>query len=204
MTIQIIECEQKSEEWYRARMGIPTSSMFGTVMAGAKNGKERLSRNTYMRKLAGEIITDTPMESYTNEDMERGIKEEPEIRARYAFLHDADITPIGFIRNGNKGCSPDGLIGTDGMVEFKSARADILIEILLAGAVPTKHLPQCHGNLWVGERKWIDLVIGSSPSLPLFVRRIHRDEAYIREISGEVGSFNLELRKMVQQIRAMS
>lgn len=203
--IEVVDCEQKSEEWYRARMGIPTASMFGTVMAQGKGGGESIGRASYMRKLAGEIITEIPMESYTNDDMERGTAIEPELRARYAFEADVEVEQVGFIRNGNKGCSPDGLIGKDGMVQIKSAAPHIMIEILMAGEVPKKHLPQCHGELWVAERAWTDLVIGSvSNKLPLFRQRIHRSEAYIRQISGAVADFNGELREMVSKIRAMS
>jgi hypothetical protein len=202
--IEILDCEQKSPEWYAARAGLPTASMFATIMAQGKSGSESIGRNSYMRKLAGEIITGIPMESYSNDDMERGIAMEPELRSRYAFMHDADIVRVGFIKNGLKGCSPDGLIGDDGMVEFKSAAPHVMIEILMAGEVPTKHKPQCQGNLWVAERVWIDLVIGSSPKLPLFVSRINRDEPHIRKISGAVADFNIELRQMVEKIRSLS
>jgi hypothetical protein len=110
-----------------------------------------------MRKLAGEILTGIPMESYSNDDMDRGREQEPEILARYAFEHDIDVAKCGFIRNGKKGCSPDGLIGDDGMVQIKSAAPHVMIEILEAWiakrTIPTKHLPQCQGELWVAERK---------------------------------------------------
>jgi hypothetical protein len=200
MPIEIFDCPQKSPEWYRVRMGLPTASMFGTVMAKGA-GK---TRDSYMRKLAGEILSDVPMESYSNDDMERGIAQEPELRARYAFMHDEEITEVGFIKNGNKGCSPDGLIGADGMVQFKSAAPHVMIEILLDGGVPAKHLPQCQGELWIAEREWTDLVIGSAPKMPLFVQRIYRDERYIQKITGEVADFNIELREMVEKIRRLS
>jgi hypothetical protein len=145
------------------------------------------------------------MENYTNEDMERGNAAEPDLRARYAFQTDAEIQPVGFIINGTKGCSPDGLIGKKGMVQFKSAAPHVMIEILLAGEVPKKHLPQCQGELWVTEREWNDLVIGSvSKELPLFVCRITRDDSYIKKIAGAVADFNAELREMVEKIRRLS
>lgn len=201
MAIEVFDFPQRSEDWYRVRMGIPTASMFGTVMAGGE-GKTRYA---YMRKLAGETITQVPMESYTNEDMERGNEIEPELRARFAFEHDHEIAAVGFIKNGNKGCSPDGLIGKKGMVQFKSAAAHVMIEILLAGEVPKKHLPQLQGEMWVAEREWTYLVIGSvSKRLPLFVRRVARDEAYIKRITAEVATFNVELREMVKRIEALS
>lgn len=201
--IEIFDFPQKSPEWYEVRKGLVTASMFGTVMAKGKGGGDSKTRDSYMRKLAGETLSGIPMETYSNDDMERGVEQEPELRARYSFMHDADIIPVGFIKSGNKGCSPDGLINDDGMVEFKSSAPHVMIEILLANEVPAKHLPQCHGGLWIAERQWVDLVIGSSPKMPLFVRRIHRDENYIRQIAGAVADFNGELHQMVDKIRAM-
>jgi len=202
MPIEIINCEQRSEEWYRARLGIPTASMYATVMA--KSGADSKGRSSYMRKLAGEILTNTPMESYSNEDMEAGIEKEPEIIARYAFERDVVVTPVGFIRNGRTGCSPDGLIGDDGMVQIKWASPHVMIEILLAGQVPAKHLPQCLGELMVSGRTWNDLVIGSHPGLPLFVHRVTRDEREILNLQGGVHQFNVELQAMVKKIEALS
>jgi hypothetical protein len=201
MPIEIFDVPQRSEEWYRIRMGLPTASMFGAIMV---QNEKRAGRASYMRKLAGEILTDIPMESYTNDDMERGREQEPEILARYAFEHDVEVTPCGFIRNGKKGCSPDGLIGEDGMVQIKSAAPHVMVEILMDGAVPKKHLPQCMGELWVADRKWTDLVIGSSPKLPLAVFRLQRDQQYINDIEVAVHWFNRELDDMVKRIRAMS
>jgi hypothetical protein len=201
MPIEVFDVPQRSEEWYRVRMGLPTASMFGAIMV---QNEKRAGRASYMRKLAGEILTDIPMESYDNEDMLRGREQEPEILARYAFEHDVDVTPCGFIRNGKKGCSPDGLIGKDGMVQIKSAAPHVMVEILMDVAVPKKHLPQCQGELWVAERKWTDLVIGSSPKLPLAVFRLQRDQAYINEIEVAVHWFNRELDDMVKRIRALS
>jgi hypothetical protein len=205
MPIEIINVPQRSEEWYRARMGLPTASMFGVVMAqGRERGTDSKGRASYMRKLAGEIITGIPMESYTNDDMDRGREQEPEILARYCFENDVEVTPCGFIKNGKKGCSPDGLVKDKGMVQIKSAAPHVMIEILMDGTAPKKHWPQCFGELWVAEREWTDLVIGSSPKLPLFVHRFHRDQAYINEIEVAVHWFNRELDQMVRRIEALS
>jgi hypothetical protein len=208
MPIEIFDVEQRSPEWFAIRAGIPTSSMFGTVMAqGRERGTDSKSRASYMRKLAGERLTGIPMESYSNDDMDRGREQEPEILARYVFERDVEVTPCGFIRNGKKGCSPDGLVGADGMVQIKSAAPHVMIEILMdsmKGIVPKKHLPQCQGELWVAERKWTDLVIGSSPRLPLAVFRLQRDQQYINDIEVAVHWFNRELDEMVKTIERLS
>ena len=66
MTMQIVDCVQGTPEWFKARLGLPTASMFDAVLASGKGGGESKTRATYMRKLAGEIITGEQMEAFTN------------------------------------------------------------------------------------------------------------------------------------------
>lgn len=198
--MQIINCEQGSEEWFRARAGMPTASEFSTVMASGRGGGDSKTRRTYMLKLAGEILTGEPSESYTNAHMERGKVMEDEARRWYAFSRDVEPERVGFIVNGPKGCSPDSLLGADGMVEIKTALPHILIEKLLKGEFSPEHKAQCQGALWVAEREWIDLVT-YWPRLPPLVVRAQRDEVYIAGLSRAVDQFNEELAEMVEQVR---
>lgn len=202
MTLQILDCEQNSPAWLEARMGIPTASEFATVMARSPGGKTYgKTRQTYMRKLAGELITGQPMENYQNGQMERGHAMEDEARRFYAFMKDADPQLVGFIRNGGKGCSPDSLIGDDGLLEIKSKAPHLLIEWLEKDQFPPEHKAQCQGQLWVAEREYIDLA-GYWPDMPLFVKREYRDEDYIEKLAEEVERFNTELHTLVERIRA--
>lgn len=194
--IEIFDCEQGSESWFECRRGIPTASKFATVMAKGE-GK---TRGKYMRQLAGEIVTGDPMESYSNDHMERGKAMEDEARDLYAFVHDADIRRVGFIRNGRKGGSPDSLIGDNGGLEIKTALPDIQIERLLKGELPSEHKAQVQGNLWIAEREWWDFV-SYWPKLPLLRVRVFRDDDYIKTMAGEVDRFNDELALMVERIR---
>lgn len=194
--IQIINCEQGSDEWFRARMGIPTASNFATVMAKGE-GK---TRSAYMLKLAGEILTGEPMEKFTNEHMERGNAQEDDARNCYALLADVDPTRVGFILNGNKGASPDSLIGKNGGLEIKCALAHIQLDRLKRGELPSEHRAQVQGSLWVSEREWWDFV-SYCPKLHLFVKRVYRDEGYIANLSGEVNRFVDELRMTVEAMR---
>jgi hypothetical protein len=200
--MQIFTCEQGSEDWIRARLGIPTASEFHTVMAKGKGGEPSKTRHTYMLKLVGEILTGEQMDSYSNHHMERGKVMEDEARDLYAFMFDVIPDCVGFIRNGDKGCSPDSLVGTDGMVEIKTKLPHLQVDCLLGGRVPPEHRAQCQGALWVAEREWIDFV-SYWPKLPLFVTREHRDEDYIKQISAAVDQFNDELATLVERIRAM-
>lgn len=198
--MQIIDCEQGQPDWFQARLGIPTSSEFKTLLGIKKEAKEKVTRRTYMLKLAGEIITGEPMESYQNDHMERGQIMEAEARDLYSFIAEVEPRRVGFIRNGDKGCSPDSLLGEAGMLEIKTKLPHLLIDCLLKDEFPPEHKAQCQGALWVAEREWIDIAV-YWPKLPLFVKRAYRDDGYIANIAGAVKEFNEELAATVKLIR---
>lgn len=194
--VEWFDCEQGSAEWFEARRGIPTASEFGTVLAKGE-GK---SRRTYLYKLAGEIITGELTEGFTTPHMERGKVMEADARRIYEFMLDAECQLAGFVRNGAKGCSPDSTIGETGLVEIKTKLPHLMIDVLTRGEIPSDHVAQCQGALWVCEREWIDFV-AFWPRMPLFVKRAYRDEAYIANLAAEVDRFNDELAETVERIR---
>lgn len=194
--IDIVNCEQGTEDWFRARMGLPTASEFHAILAKGE-GK---TRKSYMLRLAGEIVTGEPSETYSNGHMERGKALEPEARELYAFMADAEPQQVGFIRNFGAGCSPDSLLGTAGMLEIKTKLPALLIECILRGDFPPEHKAQCQGALWVAEREWIDLAV-FWPKMPLFVQRAYRDEAYIASLRTAVAAFGEELAETVERVR---
>ena len=201
MTLQIIDCEQGSPEWFAARAGLPTASEFSTVMARGKDGGTSLTRAKYMRQLAGEILTEEPApEGYSNAFMERGKELEAEARSLYSLTY-APAELVGFLRNGRKGASPDSLIGDDGGLEIKTAIPAVQIDRLMRGTLPTEHVAQVQGNLWVSERQWWDYC-SYCPKLPLLVVRVHRDEAYIAQLSKAVDAFNSELDALVASVKS--
>jgi hypothetical protein len=194
--IEIFDMDQGGDEWVKARLGLPTASKFATIMAKGE-GK---TRSEYLRKLAGEILTGEPMDSYSNIHMERGKTQEDEARDLYAFITDAEIHRVGFVRNGQKGASPDSLVGEDGGLEIKTALAHIQIERLMRGGLPPEHKAQVQGNIMVLERDWWDFC-SYSPKLPLLKVRVPRDESYIANMAGEIDRFNDELADLVERIR---
>lgn len=200
MTLVVIGCEQGSEEWHRARMGIPTASRFKTVLAKGKDGGASSTRRTYLMELAGEIYTGEPMDSFCSADMERGKVMEEEARDHYSFMNNVEPERVGFIINGPKGCSPDALLGEDGILEIKTAKPSILGEYIIKGEFPPEHKAQCQGALWVAQREWIDLAV-YWPKMPLFVKRATRDEAYIAKLASEIDRFNAERDAIVECYR---
>lgn len=194
--MQIFDCEQNSPEWFEARRGIPTASAFSQILAKG----EGLTRAAYMNKLAGEIITGKPMESFSSEHTERGHEFEPEARDLYAFETGAELRRVGFIRNGRAGCSPDCLIGDDGGLEIKTTFPHYLIDIIRKDEFPSKHKAQVQGALWLTGRKWWDIVI-YWPGMPMFVKRAQRDELYIQQLATQVDRFNSELDAIVAKVK---
>jgi hypothetical protein len=200
MALEIFTCEQGSEEWYRARLGIPTASEFATVLAKGKDGGVSLTRKTYMMKLAGEILTEEPMESYSNGYMDRGKAWEDEARQRYAFERECEPQIVGFLRNGAMGCSPDSLIGEDGGLEIKTKGAHLLIEALLRDDPPPEHKAQVQGSILVTGRDWWDLGLYCR-KLPLVIHRCLPDRPYLANLKGEIDRFNDELAALVERVR---
>lgn len=196
------DIEQGTDEWFRLRAGIQTASTFALSNAKGRGKTPSKTRQTHMYKLAGERITGEPADMFTNRHMERGKEREAEARALYMLETGNPVRQVGFVRNGPYGCSPDGLVGADGLVEMKDRLAHIQIACLDQGKVPPEVMPQLYGQLLVTGRDWVDYV-SHCRGLPLFVRRIHRDESRIAEIKIGLDQFEQELEALVEKIRRM-
>lgn len=200
MNPEILEFEQGSDEWLSARLGLPTASVFQTLLSGNKDARGKKTRTDLMYKLAGEILTGEPMEKYSNKAMERGHELEDEARNYYALSTSTEPRRIGFIKDYGTGCSPDSIIGEDGGLEIKIASPHVQIARLLSGGLPSEHKAQVHGNIWISGRAWWDFV-SYCPKLPMLKVRVLRDDAYNRELETGVNSFNDELASLVRKIK---
>jgi hypothetical protein len=151
------EYPQGSDEWKGLRIGLPTASRFGAIMA---DSEEKVGRTKLLHLLAGEILTGTPMETFSSAAMRHGVEVEPEALEHYAFTRDVQITRVGFIKRtipllaGNLvvGASPDGLVGEDGIVQCKRMQPDLLVALVDVGRVPLGRRPQLHGEMCSGTR----------------------------------------------------
>ena len=198
--MEIIACEQNSDEWFSAKLGIPSASQFSAILASGKGPAPSKTRRTYLRKLAGERITGRPAENYRNAHMDRGRAMEAEARALYEFTNGVTAEQVGFIKNHGAGASPDALVGDDGLLEIKTAAPHVLIGHIEAGKFPTEHFAQVQGQMWVSERVWVDVLI-YWPGMPAFQTRAPRDDDYIERILAPgVQRFIDELDDMVARL----
>jgi hypothetical protein len=193
--IEVFDFEQGSPDWHRVRLGIPTASEFKSILAKGE-GK---TRRTYMMKLLGERFTGEPADNFSNGHMERGKEMEDEARRLYAFMQEVDPVRVGFIRNGAKGSSPDSLIGESGGLEIKTKLAHLQLDVIEADKIPSEHVAQVQGHLWIAEREWWDFA-SYWPKLPLFVKRVTRDEPYIATLRSEVERFTDELDALTEKM----
>lgn len=196
MKIEIFDCAQGTDEWHEARRGIVTASEFKSVLAKGE-GK---TRRKYMCTLVGERLAGRVEPGYSNQYMDRGHQDESTLIAEYEAITGEMVTPCGFIRRDDYGCSPDGLVGDDGLIEGKTKNYDLHIECIESGKVPSGHIAQVQGALWVTGRKWLDF-ISFSRGLPPFIKRVYPDPEYHTNLETELGKFVSELKAMCTRIQ---
>ena len=198
MTPTIIHCEQGSPAWKQARCGHITASRCGDVIAATKRG-EAAARANYRIEIISEILTGVPVEQYVTREMQWGIDQEPNARLAYELACGVMVESCGFAIHPTIkgfGASPDGFLGTDGLVQFKCPTTKTHLEWILAGVVPVEHCPQMLAELSVTGRAWCDFV-SFDPRLPkhlqLFIVRFERIEKLVTEIEREVIHFIHEI-----------
>lgn len=201
--------EQGTEEWFAARVGKVTASKINDVMAKLKSGGEAADRKNYRVQLAVERLTGQKADTFTNGAMQWGIDHEDDARSAYCFVSGYDVDQVGFIDHPKipmSGCSPDGLIGDEGMVEIKCPNTATHVEWMLAGKVPSKHINQMQWQMECAGRKWCDFV-SYDPRMPidlqLFVVRAQRDDTQLDSITFEVYSLLSEVEAMVESLEAL-
>lgn len=199
--------EQRSPEWFAARLGRVTASRVADVLAKTKSGPSA-SRTNYMAELIVERLTGHSPERFTNAAMQWGTDHEPEAIAAYEFMHDASVEPVGFVLHPDSlemGASPDGMVGDDGLVEVKCPNTSTHIDTLLRAKVPGKYVTQMQWQMACTGRAWCDFV-SFDPRLPahlsMFVYRVDRDDTFITEATAEVLAFLAEMSAKIEQLQS--
>lgn len=178
--IEYPDLEQGSDEWLQARCGIVTASVVGKLITPTLKVANNDTSRGIINTLAAERITGVVDPVFPNADMRRGTEHEPVAREYYAD-NFAPVVELGFATEDKwgavLGCSPDGIVGTDGGIEIKSPRAKGHLTTILADEVPAWYMAQCQTFLLVTGRKWIDFV-SFSHGMPLYVKRVEPDQRW--------------------------
>lgn len=207
--------QQRSDEWFQARVGKVSASRIGDLMArnqprkGQTVGAWSARRNNYLAEKIAERITGKPRDRKRIASLDHRVELEPDARAAYEFYFEQKIELIGFVdhpRIPNAGASPDGLIGTDGGIEIKCCDAEGHLEIITADAIDPDYFYQCHFNIACTERDWWAFT-AFNPDMPeeLKVHRkiLERDDQLIATIETNVIQFLEEVEQGVDKVRAL-
>lgn len=197
----ITDIEQGTPEWLALRLGIPTCSELECLLVNGKGvagfGSGALS---YMDTLIGERITGAAADPFGgNRHTERGHELEGVARGLYEDRFELSTKACGIILNHGAGYSPDALVGADGLTEIKTKLPKFQVGVILADEVPKEHIAQCQGGLWISEREWIDFV-SYWPGMPLFVKRLYRDEILIKKLAERVATFHEILDERMNKV----
>lgn len=201
------EIVQGSPEWIAIRLGRATGSRISDVLAQGKNGAPSASRANYRAQLVAERLTGVMVEGYTSEAMERGKEVEADARAAYAFRTGHAVLEASFYQHPRidlSGASPDGLVGDDGVVEFKCPNTATHIDTLRGAIIPKSYRDQMLWEMACTGRTWCDFV-SFDPRLPesmcLAVRRVTLDVERLMEVENEVRIFLAEVDETVADLR---
>jgi len=197
--------EQRSDAWFEARIGKVTASRVADVIAKTKTGYSA-TRDNYMAQLVCERLTGQKGESFSNAAMQHGTDTEPLARAAYEALKDVLVDEVGFVPHPSiimAGASPDGLVGDDGLLEIKCPNTATHIETLMSKTVPGKYNTQMQFQMACTGRQWCDFVSFDNrlpEQFQLFVRRVPRDNEFIKQMEDEVVKFLNELDIKIAQL----
>lgn len=199
--------DQRTDEWFKQRLGKVTASSLHKVLAKTKTGGYGADRGHYMTQLLLERITGTKAEGFTSAAMQFGIDQEQFARAAYEAYRGVFVEEVGFVQHPTiemAGASPDGLV-EDGLVEIKVPESKTFLDVLLAkDPVESRYFAQMQWQMRCTDRKWCDYVV-FDPRFPqkiqLFIHRVQRDDAWIATAEEEVRKFLIELDDKVQQIK---
>ena len=197
--------EQGTEAWFNIRIGKVTASRVADVLAKTKTGYST-TRDNYMAQLVCERLTGQKGENFTNAAIQHGIETEAYARAAYEARYDVLVDEVGFVSHPTiemSGASPDGLVGDDGLIEIKCPNTATHIETLLSESVPNKYYTQMQFQIACTGRKWCDFVSFDNrlpTELQMFVKRVPRDDMYIKLIEDEIVKFLAELDTKINQL----
>lgn len=198
--------EQGTEAWHQLRLGKVTASRVADILAQTRTGPSA-SRQNYLIELALQRSTGTIEPSYTNAAMEWGTQTEPQARVAYEVETGNFVDQVAFIDHPTIawfGCSPDGLVGNEGLIEIKCANSATHWEYFKAKKPPQKYVIQMQTQMAVTGRKYCDFV-SFDPRMPerskLLIVRIDRDDAFIAEIEEKVKQFLSEVEVEVNLMK---
>ncbi|WP_254492916.1 lambda exonuclease family protein [Bartonella sp. B1099] len=201
--------EQRTAEWFQARLGKVTASNVYNVLSKTAKGIPTSKYEDYKIKLMTERLTEEISQSYITPAMQWGIEHEEDALREYAFIYDTEVTGCGFIQHPTipmAGASPDGFVGEDGLVEVKCPQPPNHLRFFIDSNIKPEYHAQMQFQMACTGRQWCDFIsydprfVGRSSDFRMKIKRIHRDEEQIEQINQAVENFLAEIEQEMQKI----
>lgn len=199
---------QGSDEWHQIRCGLLTASEMKLVLTPTLKLANNEKTRAHAWELAAQRINEYVEPTYIGDAMLRG--HEDEILARNLYSERiAPVTETGFVTNDKwgftLGCSPDGLVSDDGLIEVKSRvqkyQVQTIVEHYRDGSAPGEFMMQLQTALLVCERQWIDLT-SYSGGMPMWPIRVKADPKIQEAIEEAAGQFEAVIQEIIADYKA--
>ena len=188
--------DQRSDEWYSIRLGRLTGSDFHTFLGNSETKKNKL-----LQKAAEKITGKSDEERIISEDIQRGVDLEDEAILTYEMTTGNIVDKVGFIEsNEYVGCSPDGLVGNDGIIEVKCPKQSIFLKQVVEEKIKPEYYTQIQFNLLISGRKWCDY-IAYNKNFPLFIKRFEIDEEVRDKIIKALEECTNKIKEIVESYK---
>lgn len=203
---KIHRVEQKSPEWFKLRELRMTASHANAIANGRvvdKNGVEKIGKGleTYIYDMMASYYSSAESVPYTNHDLDRGNDRESDARAIYELITGNQVEEVGFIEAGEHvGCSPDGFVGDDGLVEIKSHSEPVQLRLFITGKISNAYLDQMQMQMMLTGRKWCDYV-GYCPELKqsMVIIRVEADPKKHEKLRAGIEKGEKLIKKIKEQ-----
>jgi putative phage-type endonuclease len=206
--MKIVKCEQGSAEWFLARTGVITASRFKDACSVLKSGEPSAAAKDYLLELAYERISGDMAPKFVNAAMSRGSELEPDAADAYTVETGEMLEEIGFVLHDELpiGCSPDRLVGDDGLIEIKCPFDVKRVLQFWASKDASEYIHQIQGQMWLTGRRWCDLCVYdprlTGADMALCIHRIERDEDFIKSMESQLRDFVSKLNQTIETIRS--
>lgn len=202
--MKIHDVQQGSGPWLELRLAKPTASEFDQLITPLWKIKTGEAPKTYLYQKICEKFMGAFADGGSSFAMGQGSIMEHEALPWFAFTHDMAVQRVGFCTtdDGRVGCSPDGLIGTDGGIEIKCPSPTTHLRYWVEGVLPKEHAAQVHGSMYVTGRKFWHF-LSYSRQFPAFLIRVERDEAIQESIHEAVTGFLHEYDELYERLKKL-
>jgi putative phage-type endonuclease len=199
--LPILGAPQKSELWFKTKLGVPSASNASKIVAKADSD----TRASYMASLVAQVCTGI-MDELNTKYMDWGNTHEDGARSSYEFQSGYTVTELPFVFKDTSfrvGCSPDGFVTETKGVEIKCPyNSEHHIKTLLADKIKPEYQWQTQFTLWVLDAESWDFV-SYDPRMrkkPMAILTVERDEKKMKTFDELVPAFIEDMDKMLAQI----